>query len=145
MIRIFSLLAVLAILVGASLGFAGWPQASAAVSQSRNDDWLMRAYAQVKTGMPIAELGALGLDSTKAEKLSKLALMERYMPKDSTAFDALDPAVRNCYAGAGDCTAYIFESYGNQAVLLVQNGRVTWKSIFGVSVVDAGGQRLKRA
>jgi hypothetical protein len=145
MMRIFSLLAVLAVLVGAGVAFAGWPHASAAVSAAGNDDRLMHAYAQVRTGMPFSQLGALGLDTAKAERISKLALMERFMPKDSTAFDALDPAVKDCYLGPGDCAAYIFDGYGNQAILLVQAGRVTWKKVFGVSTADAGGQRLKRA
>ncbi|HWY61485.1 MAG TPA: hypothetical protein VNW15_06265 [Rhizomicrobium sp.] len=137
MLRIFSVLAVLAVLVGVSLGFAGWPHASAAASRP-NDDRMMRAYALVKAGMPVSQLGVLGLDTAKAEKLSKLALIERYMPKDSTAFDALNPAVKNCYLGPDDCTAYFFEGYANQAVLLVQGGVVTWKDVFDVSVVDAG-------
>jgi len=144
MMRIFSVLAVLAVLVGASLGFAGWPHASAAARDS-NDDRLMRAYALVKPGMPVSQLGSLGLDTARAQRLSKLALMERYMPKDGVAFDALNPAVKNCYMGPEDCTGYFFEGYANQAVLLVQGGLVTWKSVFGVSVVDAAHRQPKRA
>ena len=65
--------------------------------------------------------------------------MERFMPKDHTAFDALDPAVKNCYRGSGDCTAYIYEVYSKSTVLLVQDGRVTWKMMFEL---DDGWYRI---
>ena len=128
----------LVMVLGAGIAMA-WPRADAAASGFNNDEWTLRAYAQVHTGMPFSQLGALGLDTAKAERLSKLALMERFMPKDSTAFDALDPAVRNCYLGPGDCTAYIFDVYTEQAVLLVQGGRVTWKMMSTSMVADNVG------
>ncbi len=132
MSRIFSVFALLALL-GGGFAFVGWPHASAA---ARNEDRLMHAYALVKPGMPAAQLGALGFDTAKAERLSKLALMERFMPKDSKAFDALDPAVRHCYLGSGDCTAYIFDGYAGQMVLLVEDGRVAWKDMFEAAVAE---------
>ena len=67
--------------------------------------------------------------------LEKLALMENYMPKDTAAFDALDPAVRGCYLGP-DCNAYIFTATGTQALFLVENGKVAWKSITDLVVAD---------
>jgi hypothetical protein len=134
MLRIYSVFCVLAVLIGGGLAFVGWPHANAAVTSTGNDDRFMRAYAQVHTGMPLSRLNAVGLDTAKAERLSKLALMERFMPSDSVAFDALDPAVKNCYQGRDDCTAYIFEAASAQAVVLVQGGRVTWKMIANVAV-----------
>jgi hypothetical protein len=128
----------LVMVLGAGIAMA-WPRAGAAASGFSNDEWTLRAYAQVRTGMPFSQLGALGLDTAKAERLSKLALMERFMPKDSAAFDALDPAVRNCYLGSDDCTAYIFDVYTEQMVLLVQGGRVTWKMMSHTRVARNDG------
>jgi hypothetical protein len=125
MLRIFSLLCVLAVFGGAGLALIGWPGARAAVIS--RDDRLMRAYEQVQAGMPFARLAILGFDTSKAERISKLAMMERFMPRDRAVFDALDPAVKRCYLGEKECTAYIFEIGGEQAVLLVQGGQVTWK------------------
>jgi|SRR5476651_1043318 hypothetical protein len=141
MLRAFSILAG-AVILAASLSFAGSPHASAAAPAGGDDDRLMRGYAQVRIGMPFSRLAALGFDAAKAERLSRMALMERFMPKDHTAFDALDPAVKNCYRGSGDCTAYIFEVYSEPTVLLVQGGRVTWKMMFN-SVM--AGAELSRA
>ncbi len=49
------------------------------------------------------------------------------MPTDAATFDKLDPAVKNCYRGSQDCTAYIFDLNTSSVWVLVQNGRVTWK------------------
>ena len=68
--------------------------------------------------------------------------MKRFMPKNDTAFDALDPAVKNCYRESDDCTAYIFEVYSEPTVLLVQGGRVTWKMMFNSTMA---GAELSRA
>jgi hypothetical protein len=115
---------------------------AAAASGFSNDELLTRAYARVRTGMPVSQLGAIGFDTAKAQRLSKLALMERYMPKDSFAFDDLDPVVQDCYAGPGDCNAYIFTAMGAQAVLLVEGGRVAWKDLSGVSVASKRKARM---
>jgi hypothetical protein len=123
----------LVMVLGAGMAMA-WPRAHASPSGLGSDERTLRAYAQVRTGMPFSQLGALGIDTAKAERISKLALIERFMPKNSTAFDALDPAVRNCYLGSGDCTAYIFDVYTEQALLLVQGGRVTWKMMSNAMV-----------
>ena len=141
MLRAFSILSG-AIVLAASLSFLGSPHASAAALGGGDDDRLMRAFAQVRIGMPFSRLAALGFDPAKAERLSRVPLMERFMPKDHAAFDALDPAVKNCYRGSGDCTAYIFEVYGEPAVLLVQGGRVTWKVMFNAMMA---GAELSRA
>jgi hypothetical protein len=134
MLRAFSIVAG-AVLLATSLGFAGSPRAGAAVPGSGDDGRLTRAYAHIRIGMPFSRLAALGFDTAKAERLSKMALMERFMPKDKTTFDALDPAVKNCYRGSEDCTAYIFEVYSDEMVLLIQGGRVTWKIVSKSMVV----------
>jgi hypothetical protein len=140
MLRALSILAG-AVALAASLSFAGSPHASAAALGSGDDDRLMRAYAQVQIGMPFSRLAALGFDTAKAERLPRMVLMERFMPKDHAAFDALDPAVKNCYRGSGGCTAYIFEVYSEPTVLLVQGGRVTWKMVFNSVMAGAGLSR----
>ena len=105
-----------------------------------SDELLTRAYARVHTGMPASQLGAIGFDTAKAEQVSKLALMERFMPKNSEDFDALDPVVQDCYFGQADCNAYIFTAMGAQAVLLVEGGRVAWK-ILPASAWPASARR----
>ncbi len=119
-----------AVLLAASLASVGSPRGNVAVSLSGNDDRLTRAYTQIRAGMRISQVAAFGFDINKAERLPKKALMARFMPTDSTKFDALDPAVKNCYRGSDDCTAYIFDDYTDQLLLLVQGGRVTWKLKF---------------
>ena len=136
MLKAFSILAG-AVVLAASLSFVGSPHASAAALGGGDDDRLMRAYAQVRIGMPFSRLDSLGLDTAKAERLTRMALIKRFMPNDHAAFDALDPAVKNCYRVSGDCTAYIFEVYTEPTVLLVQGGRVTWKMMFNSMMAEA--------
>jgi hypothetical protein len=136
MSKAFSIIAG-SIILAINLSFAGSPHIGAAALKSGDDDRLMHAYAQIKIGMPSSQLGALGFDTVKAERLSRTALMKSFMPKDPTAFDALDPAVKNCYRGSGDCTAYIFEGYSEPTILLVQGGRVTWKMMFNSVMAEA--------
>jgi hypothetical protein len=130
--RRLSLFAGFVMLLGA--GFTALPHhADGAATGPSNDELLTRAYDRVQTGMPVSQLGQIGLDTTQAEHLSKLALMENYMPKDTAAFDALDPAVQACYFST-DCNAYIFTATGTQALLLVEGGKVAWKTLAGVTV-----------
>jgi len=117
-----------AVLIGVSISLACFPPTTA-TSRYGEDDRLAHDYAQILTGMPISRLGALGIDTAKAERLSKAALREQFMPKDKLSFDALSPAVQNCYSGPEDCTAYVVSSYTHQALILVQGGRVTWKAM----------------
>jgi hypothetical protein len=130
------------ILLGAGCAVAAWPHGSAAASGFSSDELLTRAYERVHTGMPASQLGAIGFDIAKAERVSKLALMERFMPKNSEDFDALDPVVQDCYFGQADCNAYIFTAMGAQAVLLVEGGRVAWKDLSGVSVASKRKARM---
>jgi hypothetical protein len=137
MLKAFSILAS-AVALAAGVALAGSPHAGAAASGGADDDdRLMRAYAQVRIGMPFSRLAALGFDTARAERLSRMFLVEQFMPRDHAAFDALDPAVKNCYRGSGDCTAYIFEVYSESTMLLVQGGRVTWKLMFNSAMAGA--------
>ena len=136
------LFAVLVVLLGAGVAVAAWPHPKPVASGFDSDEKLVNAYAHVQTGMPASKLNTVGFDTAKAERLSKLALMERYMPKDSVGFDALDPAVQDCYVGPGDCAAFIFTAVGAQAVLLVESGRVAWKSIGSIAVAGKRNRRV---
>ena len=119
------------------------------------------AYQQVTPGATRAsDLGQIGFDSSDSpnvEVLSYLGVIERFMPRDSIKFDALDPAVQSCIEARDRCTAYVFRperlhqertgnwfldilgferetvSYGWSAevMLLVQNGRVVYKVMDG--------------
>ena len=124
-----------AVLLAVGGGFAGSSHGNAAVSNAGNDDQTMRAYAQIRLGMPISQIDALGFDTAVAERLTKSVLMERFMPTDAAKFDALDPAIKNCYRGSGDCAAYIFDGYTSQVLVLVQDGRITWKLKYDSVVV----------
>jgi hypothetical protein len=142
MLRAFSIVAG-AVLLATSVSFAGSLHAStAAPGGGDDDDRMMRAYTRVQIGTPFSQIAALGLDPAKAERLSRAALMERFMPKDHAAFNALDPAVKNCYRGSGDCAAYIFQVYTEPTVLLVQGGRVTWKMMSNAVIAEAGLPRI---
>jgi hypothetical protein len=129
MFRAFSIFAGAALLA-MSLSFASARSGSPPDSAGGNDHQLMHGYTQVLIGMPILRLAALGLDTAKAERLSRLTLSQRFMPRDHQTFEALDPAVKDCYRRSDDCTAYIYGDFSETVVLLVQNDRVTWKTIF---------------
>jgi hypothetical protein len=119
------------------------------------------AYQQVMPGATRAsDLGQMGFDagdSPNVEVLSYLGVIERFMPRDSIKFDALDPAVQSCIQARDRCTAYVFRperlhqertgnwfldlmgferttvSYGWSAevMLLIQDGRVAYKVMAG--------------
>lgn len=129
-------------MLGGGIAVAAWPHDTPPVSGFSSDEMLTNAFARVKTGMPASQLGTVGFDTAKATRLSKLALMERFMPKDSAGFDALDPAVQACYTEPADCNAFIFTAMGAQAVLLVQGGRVSWANLYGVSVAAKRKARM---
>jgi len=136
MTKLFPVLAG-GVLFAVGLGFATSPHGEAAVPKSNNDDQLMRAYAQIRPGMPISQIDALGFNTAVAERLPKSVLMARFMPTDAAGFNALDPAVKNCYRGSDDCTAYIFDVYTGLVLVLVQDGRVTWKVKYNSVVAEA--------
>jgi len=110
---------------------AGWANSSPApVLNTGNGDQAMQAYTRIRPGMPVSQIGALGFDIAAAERLPKSVLMARFMPTDAAGFDALDPAVKHCYRGSGDCTAYLFHASTGLVLVLVQDGRVAWKSVY---------------
>ncbi len=125
MIRTLVIFVSFVVLLGAGIGIAAWPRANAAAQGFACEEQLMAAYARVHEGTPASKLAGLGFDPARARRLSALGLMEHFMPKDSISFDALSPAVQECFEGRDDCSAYIFPvaQSNAEAVLLVEGGR----------------------
>jgi hypothetical protein len=116
---------------------------------------LATAYDRVRPGLTRAsQLPGLGFDSStaNAEVLSYLGIMERFAG-DSRKFDRLDGALQECLEARDRCTAMVFKpgeqhrdgmlsSFGfgaanaadrsAEVTLLVQDGRVAYKTITGV-------------
>jgi hypothetical protein len=119
---------------------------------------LKTAFARVTPGETAASgLAQLGFDTSRdgARPLSYLGLMERFAPRDSAAFDALDPAARKCLATPEGCSAYLFRlvrAHGSEeraafgfvnaaqaqapgvmeVLFLIHDGRVVYKAMSGV-------------
>jgi hypothetical protein len=69
------------------------------------------AYDKVKPGMTEANLCDFGFDparSSKAEMLSYLGVIERFVPRDSIRFDSLPQPVRDCIDAQDHCQAFVF-------------------------------------
>ncbi|HXC54617.1 MAG TPA: hypothetical protein VNU97_04935 [Rhizomicrobium sp.] len=122
---------------------------------------LAAAYARVQPGATRAsQLAGLGFDTTtpNVESLSYLGVMERFMTGDSTKFDRLDGALQNCIEARDRCTAFVFKpgdgqraggmfsrfgfgasaaGHDPEVTLLVQDGRVAYKMITGVTLAVA--------
>jgi hypothetical protein len=124
---------------------------------------LAAAYDRVKPGMTRAsQLARLGFDTStpNVEVLSYLGVMERFMSRDTVAFDRLDTAIQDCIEARDRCTALVFKpaearvraagmlsvfgvdsaTAANQpaeVTLLVQDGRVAFKMIRGVPALAA--------
>jgi hypothetical protein len=117
---------------------------------------LAAAYDRVRPGMTrSSQLAGLGFDATTAnvQVLSYLGVMERFAG-DSRKFDRLDEALQTCVEARDRCTALVFRhgddhgaggmlsSFGfgpanaasrtAEVTLLVQDGRVAYKTISGV-------------
>src|SRR6202012_5634923 len=159
--RIVASLAVTLVLVGCG-GLGLLPH------QTDNQNTKFHSYKQVSTAydhiMPgvtrISDLTDIGFDAwttPNVEMLSYLGIIERFIPRASIKYEALNPAVRSCIDARDHCTALVFRperlhqertgnwfldvlgferttvSYGWSAevVLLVQDGRVAYKGISG--------------
>ncbi|HEY1838035.1 MAG: hypothetical protein WBQ17_03425 [Rhizomicrobium sp.] len=130
-------------------------------SNFRSYEALQTAYEAISPARTrVSDLGKLGFDITTSpnvESVSYLGVIERFMPRNSTAFDALDPAVKSCIDARAACSAYVFkpqrldaERGGNwffemlgfesahagtgwspEVLLLIQDGRVAYKIMSG--------------
>jgi hypothetical protein len=109
------------------------------------------AYDKVIPGRTTQpELIKLGFDGTRYQTrtLSGLGVQEYFMPKTSSEFDRLDPAVRSCFENMDRCRAMVFplasaakggfmsanaaQHEAGRMVFLLRNGRVAYKSMDGV-------------
>src|SRR5689334_18799127 len=80
-------------------------------SKSLSGRELLAAYQRVQPGLTRAsQLAHFGLDMSSAntQALSYLGVLERFMPRDSVAFDKLDAGVRDCIDARDHCTALVF-------------------------------------
>jgi hypothetical protein len=119
------------------------------------------AYQQIAPGQTrtgdLAEIGFDSNESPNVEVLSYLGVIEKFLPRDSIRFDALDPTVQKCIEARDRCTGFVFhperlhkERLGNwfldilgfqrttvnygwsaEIVLLVMDGHVAYKVMSG--------------
>lgn len=150
------LVVTLALLGCGTLTLLPRPSSDTASTQFHSLKDLAAAYVRVQPGETRAsQLAALGFDTTTAnvQVLSYLGVIERFAG-DSRKFDRLDEALQECIEARDRCTAMVFKpgdqmrgsgmlaSFGlgsaNAATrdavvtLLVQDGRVAYKTISGV-------------
>lgn len=140
--RIYGFIAAIVILLGATAGLlsrAGAPEPSPSPYQVT-----ARAYDRLEAGItPVAQLSDLGFDLSRADRLSYLAMIEQFMPENSTGFDRLDPAVQDCLTSRDRCAGYAFQIAGNpnaRAVVVIQSGRVAYKNVTGRFLESASAE-----
>ena len=110
---------------------------------------LKDAYDKVEPGRTSrSELMALGFDRIrfKARSLSGLGVQEYFMPRTSTAFDRMDPALKACFDASSRCSALIFPldvlrsgfmaadaapREQGRMIFLLRNRRVAYKALNG--------------
>lgn len=137
--RLLIFFAGLVVLLGCVLGLLVRLPVSEATPQEA--PILSSDFDRLKPGVTqAAQLPLLGFDTSGAERLSYLAMVEQFMPGDSFAFDALAPAVQDCFEGRARCDGYIFplaDRSGARALVLIQGGRVAYKSLSGEILTSA--------
>jgi hypothetical protein len=134
MLRTLGIFVGLVVMLGAGVAVAAWPRVQNTSAGFGSDQSLVSAFARVPAGMPVSQLASAGFDTSQAKRLSALALMEAFMPADSTAFDTLDPGLQSCFQNRDGCDGYAFRATGAVVVLVVEHGRVTWKTMLGLPV-----------
>jgi hypothetical protein len=146
MVRTFVIfLGLTVMLVSGVAAAAGWWLHDKGGPAMASAEQIRSAYGRVRAGAtPVSKLASLGLDTRGARRLSPLGVMEQFMPKDSRAFDGLDPAVQTCFTTQNQCTAYVFAAPGAKAVLLIEGGRVAYKTLSAPThIVAAAGQQAR--
>jgi hypothetical protein len=126
---------------GAGVTVAAWPHAQSDMVMG-SDEKLEHALAHVSPGMPVSGLAEAGLDIAQAKRLSALALMEAFLPKNSTDFDSLDPALQTCFQNRDGCDGYLFKAVGSEALIVAAHGRVSLKMMLQLPVAKL--QRTRR-
>jgi hypothetical protein len=137
--RIYGFIAAIVILLGAAAGLLA--RSGASEAPPRPYQVTERAYDRLVVGATqVSQLPELGFDLARADRLSYLAMIEQFMPDNSTGFDTLDPAVRDCLTTRDRCSGYVFRLTGRadaHAVVVIQSGRVAYKSVTGRLLASA--------
>jgi len=137
--RIYGFIAAIVILLGAAAGLLA--RSGTSEAPPRPYQVSERAYDRLEVGItPLSQLQDLGFDLSRAEQLSYLAMIEMFLPENSTGFDALDPAVQDCLTTRERCTAYTFALAGRSgmhAVVVINVGHVAYKSVTGRLLASA--------
>jgi len=137
--RIYGFIAAIVILLGAAAGLLA--RSGASEAPPRPYQVSERAYDRLVVGAtPASQLTELGFDLAQAERLSYLAMIEQFMPDNSTGFNTLDPAVQGCLTARDRCSGYVFRLAGRadaHAVVVIQSGRVAYKSVTGRLLASA--------
>src|SRR5512143_2246928 len=103
--RLYGFIAALVIVLGAALGLLA--RSGAGETPQHPYQVGARAYDRLRSGVtPVSQLPDLGIDLAQGSRLSYLAMVEEFMPQDSTGFDALDPSVQDCLETRDRCAAY---------------------------------------
>lgn len=131
--RLYAFIAALVIVLGSAAGLLARSGASdAPVPPYRVT---AGAYERLQPGVtPAAQLPDLGFDLAQGTRLSYLAMVEQFVPDNSTGFDALDPSVQDCLQTRERCTGYAFPLAGQsgaRAILVIRSGRLAYKSLKG--------------
>ena len=91
-------------------------------------------YANIRAGMPAADLVKYGFDASRedAESLSYLAVINRYLPATEEEFNELPYAMRMCMEAQDRCTALVFHENerGHEAAttFFIKDNRVAYKT-----------------
>ncbi|MBS0280653.1 MAG: hypothetical protein JSR25_05790 [Proteobacteria bacterium] len=137
--RVYAFIAAIVILLGAAAGLLARTGSGEPAAQPYQVT--ARAYDLLEAGVTAAAiLPDLGFDLSRADRLSYLAMIEQFMPENSTGFDRLDPAVQDCLTARDRCTGYVFKIAGNpnaRAVVVIQSGHVVYKSVTGRLLAQA--------
>ena len=137
--RLFALIAALVILLGSAVGFLARSGTREIPASSYRVT--AHAYDRLQPGItPVMQLADLGFDLAQGTRLSYLAMVEQFMPEDSSGFDALDPSVQDCLQTRERCTAYTFALTGKpgmRVVIVINAGRVAYKRLVGATLASA--------
>lgn len=144
--RLYGLFAALVVLLGCALGLmarTGLREIPALPAQATASD-----YDDLRPGItPVSQMPRLGFDTDRAMRLSYLGMIEQFMPGDSFDFDALAPAVRDCFQARDHCDAFIFplkDRPGTRALVLTKAGRVAYKSLSDEHPISGGPRTSAR-
>ena len=131
--RFYAILPALVVLLGSAAGLLA--RSGAGDAPQRPYRLAARAYDRLQIGVtPVSQLSDLGVDLAQGSRLSYLAMVEEFMPANSTGFDAIDPAVQDCLETRDRCAGYSFAvagQAGTRAVLVIRADHVAYKRLDG--------------